>query len=146
MMKKKLIWLLPFPMVVASLILTEELKPHRVYDMEVQYRGLDETNHHFEVSLFNRSGTTIHLVDEPHRMTEVDVLKKKQGDSDYIQVENLSWEEPIVSNFVLEKNDMVNISTRLRENQLKPGVYRFDFKVHSEEGDVYIVYLPLEIK
>lgn len=131
---------------MVSLALSHEFKSHPVYDMEVHYAGLEEREHQFEVSLFNRGETEIDLSDDVHRMIEIDVYKNRQDRDDYIEVENLSWEEPILSNFVLDENDMVHITTRLEEHQLEAGRYRFIFKVLSEEGDEYTVYLPLELK
>lgn len=134
MLKRKLIWLLPLPLVVGCVLL---VKPSDEYLLEAKHTGIENERHEFVVSLTNEG-------DEPMKLTSYDggfvdmVIKDKNGKTVYDSKKNTMTTQ-VVKYKQIRSNDTVDFTTSLDNEELPAGMYDIEFKLDKDRGKTFDV-------
>ena len=134
MMKRKLIWILPLPIVVGCVLF---LKPTDEYLLEAKHMGLENGQHEFVLSLTNESDELMKLTSHDGGFVEM-VIKDKSGKTVYDSDENTMTMQ-VVKTKQIRSSDTVDFTTSLYEDDLPAGTYDIEFKLDKDRGKTFNV-------
>lgn len=136
MMKRKLFWVLPLPLVVGCVLF---LKPTDEYLLKAKHMGLENGQHEFAVALRNDS-------EKPMKLTSYDggfvdmVIKDENGKEVYDSAKNRMTMQVVKTKQILS-GDTVDFTTSLKKEELPAGLYEVEFKVDKDRGKTFDVHM-----